>query len=106
MCDGEINNGGLAQYFVNSSGDHWPDAAAGFKEMGFKERLEILNGAIAIFGNDVPSTDRNTRQEQLGKLYRRNDAVFKELESRYYDSSEVVKVFATRFVLANPEGFR
>ena len=43
MCDAEINNGGLAQYFVNSSGDRWQDALAGFKAMGFKERFAVLN---------------------------------------------------------------
>lgn len=106
MCDAEINNGGLAQYFVNSSGDRWRDAVAGFKAMGCKERLDLLKEAIAMFGTDGPSLDRSVRQNQLSKLYKRNEALFEELESRYYKSSEVVEVLAARFVLENPEGFR
>lgn len=106
MCDAEINNGGLAQYFVNSSGDHWRDAVSGFKTMGFKERLSIVNEAIALFGGDGPSTDRAIRQKQLSKLYKRDDAIFDALDSRYYKSQEVVEVIASRFVLEKPEAFR
>lgn len=106
MCDAEINNGGLAQYFVNSSGDQWRDALDGFKAMGLKERLDILTEAIEKFGNTGPSTDRNIRQDQLSKLYKRDDSIFDALDSRYYDSSEVIEVFTSRFVLNNPESFR
>ncbi|MHB1309189.1 MAG: DMP19 family protein [Limisphaerales bacterium] len=106
VCDAEINNGCLAQYFVNSSGDRWRDALAGFKAMGFQERLTVLNEAIARFGGTGPSADRSIRQDQLSKLYKRDDAIFDALDTRYYKSSEVVEVFASRFVLENPEGFR
>jgi len=105
-CDAEINNGGLAQYFVNSTGDGWRDALAGFKAMGFKERLRVLEEALANFGSVGPSEDRETRQNQLGKLYKRDDTIFEALDSRYYKSSEVVEVFGSRFVLANPQSFR
>jgi HEAT repeat protein len=105
LCDAEINNGGLAQFFVNSSGDRWPDALAGLKAMGFQERLAVLDEAIAKFGSAGPSTIRNMRQNQLSKLYRRDDTIIDSLDTRYYNSSEVVEVLASRFVLANPEGF-
>jgi HEAT repeat protein len=105
-CDAEINNGGIAQYFVNSSGNQWRDALAGFKAMGFKDRFSILNEAVAMFEGASPSTDRSIRQDQLSKLYKRNDAIFEALESRYYKSAEVVQVLASRFVLENPEAFR
>lgn len=106
MCDAEINNGGFAQYFVNSSGDQWQDALAGFKAMGFHERLAVLNEAIAKFGGGGPSTNRTTRQDQLSKLYNRDDTAFDSLDDRYYKSSEVVEVLASRFVLENPKSFR
>jgi hypothetical protein len=106
MCDSEISNGGLAQYFVNSSGDNWRDAVTGFKTMGFKERLNILNEAISIFGADGPSTDRSVRQNQLSKIYKQYDSIFEELSSRYHKSSEIVEVLVTRFVIANRDSFQ
>lgn len=106
MCDAEINNGGLAQHFVNSSGDYWREALAGFEAMGFREKFGALKEAIALFGDNGPSSNRSVRQDQLSKLYRKSDAIFEALDSRYYDSSEVVEVLTARFVLENPESFK
>lgn len=106
VCNSEINNGGFAQYFFNSSGDHWQDALAGFEATGSKERLALLRQAIEFFGPAGPSEDREKRQLELSRIYKKNDGVFEELESRYYKSSENVDVLTTRFVLANPDHFR
>jgi len=106
MCDAEINNGGFAQYFVNSSGDNWRDALAGLEAMGFTDRLAVVREAILLFGPGGPSENRNQRQDQLSKLYKKNDSIFDALESRYYNSDEVVDVLAKKFVLANPESFQ
>jgi Domain of unknown function (DUF4375) len=106
MCDAEINNGGLAQYFVNSSGDNWRDALAGLEAMGSTDRLNIVKEAISLFGTAGPSENRSQRQDQLSKIFKKNDAIFEELESRYYASTEVVEVLATQFVIANPNSFR
>jgi hypothetical protein len=105
-CDGEIDNGGLAQYFVNSSGDDWPLALAGFEAMGMKGRLAILKEAVALFGPEGPSPHRETRQEQLAQLYRKNKAAFDALDDRYYKVPEVVDVMTGRYVLEHPDSFR
>ena len=106
ICDAEILNGGITQYFFNSSGDTWPDALAGMKAMGFRERLAILEKALAMFGKHAPSTDHGTRQNQLAKRFRKDDTMFDELESAWYDSTEVVEVFLARYVLEHAEDFR
>ncbi len=106
MYDGEVNNGGLSQYFFNSSGDHWQDALAGLEVMGFSERLVVLREAVAKFGKDGPSQDRERRQEQLAKLARKNDALFDTLDDRYYKSKEVIDVLSKRYVLKNADAFR
>lgn len=105
-CDSEINNGGFGQYFMNASGDRWPDAVAGFEIMGFRERLAVVKEAIAKFGDAAPAMDQNVRQRQLSRLFKRNDAIFEPLETRYYKSSEMFEVFVARFVLENAESFR
>jgi REP element-mobilizing transposase RayT len=51
-------------------------------------------------------TDSSIRQDQLSKLYERDDSIFESLDTRYYKSSEVIEVFASRFALENPEDFR
>jgi hypothetical protein len=105
-CDNEINNGGLSQYFVNSSGDNWPDAVAGFEAMGMKGRLAVLKEAIALFGKDGPSTNREVRQDQLAALDRKNDAAFDALDSRYFQCPEIVEVWTDRYVVEHADSFR
>lgn len=105
--DGEVNNGGLSQYFVNSSGDHWRDALAGLEAMGFKERTAILREAVGAFGTTTgPSANRDQRQDQLAKLERRNEHVFDDLDNRYFDCKEMVEVKTVQYVLHNPDGFK
>lgn len=105
-CDAEIRNGGLAQYFSNSSGDHWKDVIAGLEAMDAAEHLKILKQALEIFGKKGPSTDRERRQDELGTLYRKNDALFDQLDTAYYENPEVLYALATKYVLSNPDRFR
>ncbi|HEY1123299.1 MAG TPA: DUF4375 domain-containing protein [Haloferula sp.] len=104
ILDAEINNGGLDQYFVNSSGDHWRDALEGLKTMGDLKRAEVLEEAVVKFGNGGPSTERRTRQRQLAAIARKDENAFEALDARYY-SKEPIEVIANRYVLANPEAF-
>ena len=106
IFDGEVNNGGLSQYFFNSSGDYWQEALAGLKTMGSSERLAVLSEAVAKFGKDGPARDRERRQEQLAKLERKGDAVFNPLDDRYYKCKEVIYVLAKKFVLNNADAFK
>ncbi len=106
MYDGDVNNGGLSQYFFNSSGDHWRDALAGLEAMGFSERLKVLREAVSKFGKDGPSQDRERRQEELAKLARKNDALFDALDDRYYKCKEVIEVLTMRYVLKHADAFK
>ncbi len=60
----------------------------------------------ATCGADGSSADQRVRKDQLSRLMRRDDALFDDLDSRYYKSTEVIQVFACRFVLGHPEAFR
>lgn len=106
LFNNEVNNGGLSQYFFNSSGNHWRDAIAGLEVMGSKERQAVLREAIAKFGNAGPSANRDERMTQLAAIARADDKLFSELDSRYYKSAEVIDVLAMRYVLNHPDAFR
>ncbi|SFH53958.1 DMP19 family protein [Planctomicrobium piriforme] len=105
FCDAEICNGGYAQYFVNAFSDHWRDALAGYEVMGFEKKLKSFREAIACFGPDGPSEDRDRRQKQLSKLICKNENVFAPFEKTYYDKTESFEVLAAQFVVSLPESF-
>jgi HEAT repeat protein len=104
--DGEINNGGWSQYFVNSAGAHWRDALAGLDAMGLAGRAAILREATAKFGTEGPSTERSVRLDHLARLVRKDENLFDALDDRWYKSPEDVRVAAVRYVLKNADAFR
>lgn len=104
--DGEVNNGGHSQYFLNSTGDTWPDAVAGLEAMGSTERLAILREALAQFGKDGPSTGRWARNNHLAAIVNRDEDAFRSLDDRYYKSKEHIDALLARYVIAHAEDFR
>lgn len=104
--DSEVNNGGLSQYFFNSSGDEWKSALSGLEAMESKERFAVLSQALSKFGAGGPDKSRESRMRQLSKLARADEDLFNDLDKQYYASTEVVEVLAMRYVLKNREAFR
>jgi hypothetical protein len=104
IFDAEVNNGGISQYFVNSSGDHWPDALAGLEAMGAKRRAAMLRDAVKSFGKVGPSQNTRKRRKQLAELEREDAVEFSD--SDYYGCAEIFGVFTARYVIRNAEAFR
>jgi len=66
LLDGEVYNGGFDQFFSNSSGAYYAEAASGLAELGALNALKILwEAAETIFGNDAPPKDRAKRWEMM-----------------------------------------
>ena len=60
----EVENGGLTQYFYNSTGVLAPEAVEGFRNVGLPEFSTVLNQAMAYFGPEYPR-ERDTRIKLL-----------------------------------------
>jgi uncharacterized protein DUF4375 len=69
LLEGEVYNGGLQQFFTNSSGDYHAYAVRGLEEMGAAECLRILLAAKQVlFGaRDVPD-DRFSRIDHMQRM--------------------------------------
>src|SRR6059036_2938088 len=50
----EFQNGGLMQFFYNSSGVLAPEAVLGLRRMGLSEAAEALGRAVDLFGSPYP----------------------------------------------------
>lgn len=64
----EIMNGGLGQFFSNSTGVLAPEAVEGFKKLGMPKCASILSEAMKFFGNDYPR-ERYVRESALESFY-------------------------------------
>jgi len=101
--DAEVRNGGLSQYYFNSSGELAAHAVKAARGVGATELAAIIREANALFGKDGPDADRDQRMDQLSKI---NLETLERLDTRYYKCSEKLDELLPRFVAAHPEAFR
>ncbi len=98
---GEVNNGGLDQYFFNSAGDQCLDAVAAAEAAGEAELAGVLRRALGLLDLEDP-TNRSARQDALEAL---DDDALDALTDEYYrleDSRDLDEAMRTLL----PEGQR
>jgi hypothetical protein len=103
--DSEVANGGFAQYYFNSSGDHWRDALRGLSAIGAEKHRRIMAATVRKFGDAPPSSKRDTRTSQLSKLVRKKEDPFDEQDSAWFKAGSL-DALIFRYNLANTEGRR
>ena len=103
--DAEVNNGGFAQYYFNSSGDNWQDAHNGLAAIGAETRHRLMSATLETFGDVEPAVDRESRTSQLSKIVRKKEDPFNEQDSAWYKiKDENLDRLIFKYNLANPEG--
>jgi hypothetical protein len=70
----EVNNGGFAQFFINSTGDHARETVAALRRIGADRTAGLLERAMAPFGAAGPSRDEQERRREVEKVRRTADA--------------------------------
>jgi len=68
QIDGEIENGGMDQFFTNSAGNCATRTLAALDEIGLTDCSKLLRRVIELFPDAGPSEDRSTRFDQLDAL--------------------------------------
>ncbi len=85
-CVSEVCNGGLHQFFANSTGVLAPESLEGFRAIGLKKLAAILAEAMQFFGPRYPR-DREERSRLLpradGRKRREWDPFFR-LDKRFF----------------------
>jgi hypothetical protein len=103
--DAETRNGGLHQFFFNSSGDGSLEARAGLERFGMTEALGLLDCALTAFPGNRPSKDREERSDQLARWGDKQFHIFETLTDAYYvvDDDELQRV--ETYVASHPAEF-
>jgi hypothetical protein len=108
IADGEVNNGGFAQYFVNTEGASAETALDGYRMIGAPKRADLLREAIGIALKERSSDlckEARTDVKAFAK-YCRNSSL-PALDDRYYalDKSEDVYKLMARYIRSHPQDF-
>lgn len=85
---GEVNNGGLHQYLLNSSGDYAGETVDVFRRIGAGEAARILQEINYFFGADGPPTDREARMAILLKFPKEIEERIDALTGEFYRAED------------------
>jgi hypothetical protein len=79
QLEAEVNNGGFAQYYTNSSGDLAADAPSALEAIGATHTATIVRAANAVFPNGPPR-DQGVREDAFDAIA---DDAFEELDDLF-----------------------
>ncbi len=85
---GEINNGGMHQYLLNSSGDLAKETPDVMRRIGADDAAAILERANGYFGPTGPPTDRDTRMAMLLALPEDKQQQIHDFTDDFYDAED------------------
>ncbi|QEL14877.1 DMP19 family protein [Limnoglobus roseus] len=84
-CQSEVRNGGLRQFFSNSTGVLAPEALVGFRAIGLAEWYDVLAEAMRFFGNPYPRNQSIRRRllADYDRLQEKAEYPFSTLDDRF-----------------------
>lgn len=81
---GEIVNGGMSQFFSNSSGNRAHETLAALHTIGAVLCVQLLEKAMTLFPGGIAPVDRQKRCEILFAFEERDPQFLEELDQVFY----------------------
>jgi HEAT repeat protein len=104
--DAEVCNGGIMQFFGNSSGDCAADTLEALRVLGHAEAFRALDVAMNLVGPLAREADREMRLAAFEGRFDELQAGFAPLESAYYRTTGMLRQRILLYAVANAEHFR
>jgi HEAT repeat protein len=104
--DAEVCNGGIMQFFGNSSGDCAADTLEALRVLGHAEAFRALDIAMNLVGPLAREPDREMRLAAFEGRFDELLAGFAPLESAYYRTTGMLRQRILLYAVANTEHFR
>ena len=108
LLDGDVSNGGFAQYFSNPAGAFAPETLKELLVLGAVDHARLLERAIAVFPPSGFPRDTQVRNDILDALPDEVDVTLSELDDAFYaldDSGNGLRDYWERYVQAHPDQF-
>ena len=103
LLDGEVYNGGMHQFFYNSSGDYYAESLRGLEELGaLRCRALLLAACNAFFPAGEPPRDTAARREILPEPSDDLDELEREFWSDPDKLGDRLRDYALRHHLVRP----
>ena len=106
LFDAEVCNGGLMQFFGNSSGDHAIDTLDALSELGHAESHTALSTAIKLVGPLARESDRELRLTGFEGRWDELQPAFDPLEQTYYAAQAGLRQAWLLYAIRHADHFR
>jgi hypothetical protein len=96
FCKSEVDNGGILQFFWNSTGILAPEAAEGYSLIGMPTLASLVSEAAALLGSPYPRNRRDRWNAMLiasGHPAGECERIFEGKKDPYRAFAEAVKTF-------------
>jgi Domain of unknown function (DUF4375) len=89
LCEAEVANGGLFQFFTNATGVLAPEALEAYQHLRLADLAEVLLEAMAVFGPSYPrrQEERQARLIRIPGKPRQEWDPFVALDERFYSAA-------------------
>lgn len=102
----EMNNGGIDQYYHNTSGNYANETVEALSTIHALETALILDKGNAVFKDGIVPEDQEARCEEIEHLdYSDITWLFDELDQQFYKCKDDLSVLCLKYVLGNKEAF-
>jgi hypothetical protein len=104
----EVDNGGLKQFFGNTSGMLWAHVRSGLQLLDAQEQTILFNTALEVFLHGAPSLEQSERQPVLQALTQEQRNLWRASENSIYSQGGffvTLQPFWTRYIDSHPEQF-
>jgi hypothetical protein len=99
-CQAEVLNGGLIQFFANSTGVIAPETASALRNLGMLKIAEKLEVAMKLFG-EVYERNRSKRISILSSIEEQLDLLEDDFINLLYDENGGLVAVAKKYVIHN-----
>ena len=106
VFDGEVCNGGIMQFFGNSSGDYASDTLDALRELAHPQAEAALATAMKLVGPLAREPDRDMRLAAFEERYDELMAAFGPLEGEYYRTKASLRQKWLLYACAHADQFR
>jgi hypothetical protein len=103
--EAEVNNGGFAQFYVNSAGDKARETPSALREIGATQAAAIVEEANRVFGPQGPPADRDARTQALERLGATTTGALSTLDAKFYEYPDDLEELLRQFVERNRDDF-
>jgi hypothetical protein len=102
----EVNNGGLNQFFYNSSGNYSHETVEALKAIAAFEMAKIVDEAISLWPEKKVPKDKADRRNLLERISDKIDPKLEELDGKYYKYPDSIGDLLIEYVKKNKVNFK